>query len=71
MGTIEHTVTNPMSEPIEKYVIFDAYGKPICQSKQQDDISKFVTLFGIDGGRVLSMRKGLNKIKDKWKVTFG
>lgn len=45
MGTIQHTVQNPTSNPIQKYVIFDGFGKVLAESKQQDQIQKNLALF--------------------------
>lgn len=68
MGTIEHCVQNPMTQPIEKYVVFDGYGRVMALTKQQNDIEKNLVLFNNEGKRVFSMKKSINKFRDSWEI---
>ncbi len=49
MGAIHHKVDNPMTNPIEKYSIFDAFGHLMAETKQQDQIEKKVILYSQQG----------------------
>lgn len=60
-----------MFSPIEKYVMFDGFGKIMAESKQQDEINKFISLFDSDGKRGMTMRKSMNKIKNNWTINIG
>ena len=66
MGTIQHKIHNPLTNPIEKYTMFDAYGKFLSSTKQQDNIDRHLSLFDKDGNRVLNMKRSHNFLKDNW-----
>ena len=71
MGSIQHKVHNPLTNPLQKYSIFNAYGALLATTKQQDDIDRFITLFDKEGSRVFSMRRSPNFMKDNWSVQIG
>lgn len=68
MGMVLHRIHDPVSNPAEKYAVYDAYGRMMAETKQQDDIDRHLSMFTPQNVKTFTMKRSHNLLKDNWSV---